>query len=245
MVNAGNTVLITGGSAGIGLALASRLLEAGNEVVICGRRQDRLDEARQRHPALHVYRCDLAVESERIDLYRRVVRDFPRLNVLLNNAGTQRRIRLDAPGPWEETNREIETNLSATIHLTELFVEHLSRQEVPVIVVTTSGLAYVPRAFAPVYCATKAALHSFALSLRYQLKPRNIEVVEVCPPHVDTDLGGAGTNTAGIGVDTFADAVMVELARGNVEITFGFSTRLAHASRAERDELFNSMNPDR
>jgi uncharacterized oxidoreductase len=123
-------------------------------------------------------------------------------------------------------------------------VKHLAKQRAPVVVLTTSGLAHVPRSVAPVYCATKAALHSYALSLRHQLATLNVEVIEICPPHVNTDLGGVGRNSAGIDLDTFADAVMVGLSQRNPEITYGFSTKAANASPAERAELFKQMNSE-
>jgi uncharacterized oxidoreductase len=238
----GNTILITGGGTGIGLALAARFLRQGNEVIICGRRMEKLNEARRQYPQLHVYQCDLSVESARRDLFEKVTHDFPKLNVLLNNAGTWVPTRLDRPESWPQAQQQLETNLGATIHLTQLLAEHLSRQSVPVVFVTTSGLAHIPRAGAPVYCAAKAALHSYALTLRLLLKSQEIEVIEICPPHVDTDLGGPGANKAGIPVDTFADAVMDELRKGTTEITYGYSTKAANASRQERDELFKTLN---
>jgi uncharacterized oxidoreductase len=238
----GNTILITGGGTGIGLALAARFLRQGNEVIICGRRLEKLHEARRQYPQLHVYQCDLSQESARGVLFEKVTHDFPKLNVLLNNAGMWVSTRLDRAESWPEAQQQLETNLAATIHLTQLFAQHLSRQPAPVVFVTTSGLAHIPRAAAPVYCATKAALHSYALTLRHQLKSQEIEVIEICPPHVDTDLGAPGINKAGIPVDTFADAVMDELHKGTLEITYGYSTKAANASRRERDELFKTLN---
>ncbi len=243
MKASGNTILITGGGTGIGLALAVRFLQQGNEVVICGRRLEALNEARRQYPQLRVSQCDLSQESDRLDLFEKVTHDFPKLNVLLNNAGMWVTTRLDQAESWPQVQQQLQTNLAATIHLTQLFAQHLSRQFAPVIFVTTSGLAHIPRAAAPVYCATKAALHSYALTLRHLLKSQGIEVIEICPPHVDTELGGAGINKAGIPVDTFADAVMDELRKGTVEITYGYSTKAANASRRERDELFNALNP--
>jgi uncharacterized oxidoreductase len=238
----GNTILITGGSTGIGLALAARFLQQGNEVIICGRRLETLDEARRQYPQLQVYQCDLSQEYARLDLFARVTNDFPKLNVLLNNAGMWAPTRLDRAESWPQAQQQLQTNLAATIHLTQLFAQHLSLQSAPVVFVTTSGLAHVPRAAAPVYCATKAALHSYALTLRHLLTPQGIEVIEICPPHVDTDLGGRGINKAGIPVDTFADAVIDELRNGTLEITYGYSTRAANATRQERDELFSTLN---
>ena len=192
MKTSGNTILITGGGTGIGLALAVRFLQQGNEVIICGRRLEKLNEAQRQYPQLHIYQCDLSQESARRDLFKKVTRDFPKLNVLMNNAGVSLPTRLDRPESWPQAQQQLQTNLAATIHLTQLFAQHLSRQSAPVVFVTTSGLAYIPRAAAPVYCATKAALHSYALTLRHQLKSQEIEVIEICPPHVDTDLSGPG-----------------------------------------------------
>ena len=242
MKASGNTILITGGGTGIGLALAARFLRAGNEVIICGRRLEKLREAQRQYPQLHVYQCDLSQESARGVLFEKVTHDFPKLNVLLNNAGMWVSTRLDRAESWPEARQQLETNLAATIHLTQLFAQHLSRQFAPVVFVTTSGLAHTPRAAASVYCATKAALHSYALTLRHQLKSQEIEVIEICPPHVDTDLGAPGINKAGIPVDTFADAVMDELHKGTLEITYGYSTKAANASRREKDELFKQLN---
>jgi uncharacterized oxidoreductase len=242
MESNGNTILITGGSTGIGLALAARFLRQRNEVIICGRRHEKLHEAQRKHPGLHVYRCDVSEESDRLELFQRVTQDFPKLNVLLNNAGMWVPTRLDRADAWPEVQQQLQTNLAATIHLTQLFAQHLAQQSAPVVFVTTSGLAHIPRAAAPVYCATKAALHSYALTLRHQFKALEIEVIEICPPHVDTDLGAAGINKAGIPVDTFADAVMDELLKGTVEITYGYSTKAANASRPERNDLFKTLN---
>lgn len=242
MNSSGNTILITGGGMGIGLALAARLLRQGNEVIVCGRRLEKLYEARRQLPGLHIYRCDVSQESDRRDLFQTVTHDFPKVNVLLNNAGMWVSTRLDRAEAWPEAQQQLQTNLAATIHLTQLFAQHLAQQSAPVVFVTTSGLAHIPRAAAAVYCATKAALHSYALTLRHQLKALQIEVIEICPPHVDTDLGAPGINKAGIPVDTFADAVMDELRKGTLEITFGYSTKAANASRPERNELFNTLN---
>jgi uncharacterized oxidoreductase len=237
-----NTILITGGATGIGLALAARFLKRGNEVIACGRRQEKLDEAKRKHPGLHTCRCDVAQEPGRIQLFDTIVRDFPKLNVLLNNAGISGFHSLDTAASWPEERDMIATNLEGTIHLSQLFAGHLSKQDAPAIFVTTSGLAHVPRANFPIYCATKAALHSFALSLRHQLKALKIEVIEICPPHVDTDLGAPGRNRAGIPVDEFADGVMAELEKGTLEITCGTSTKWANAPSVERNEIFRRLN---
>lgn len=242
MKDSGNTILITGGATGIGLALAVRFLRKGNEVIICGRRQEKLDDAKKKYPRLHACHCDVSRESERVELFNTITRDFPKLNVLLNNAGISDFHKLDTAASWPEERLMIATNLEGTVHLSQLLASHLSKQDTPAIFVTTSGLAHVPRASFPIYCATKAALHSFALSLRHQLKALKIEVIEICPPHVDTDLGAPGRNKAGIPAAEFADGVMAELEKGTLEITYGTSTKWANASRAERDEILRMLN---
>lgn len=240
-----NTVLVTGGASGIGLALAKRFLQEGSEVVLCGRRLEKLQEAQAAHPAMKIRVCDVAVEAERIALRDWAVQALPRLNVLVNNAGIQRRVDLTQPEEWGSTRQEIAINLEAPIHLSTLFVSHLVEQERPAILNVTSGLAFVPLAGVPIYCATKAALHSFTLSLRLQLARTPIQVIEIVPPAVDTDLGGPGLHTFGVPVDEFADAAMERLRAGDLEIPYGFAAQSSRASREELDVIFQRMNAPR
>jgi uncharacterized oxidoreductase len=238
----GNTALVTGGASGIGLAIARRLLDAGSTVVVCGRRDDKLREAAERHPGLRTRVCDVGSEQERMDLFEWVTSELPRLNVVVNNAGIQRRISLTEPEPWAWTHEEIAINLDAAVHLSLLFLPHLLRQDGPAVVNVTSGLAFVPMASAPVYCATKAALHSFTLSLRHQLSGTPVRVIEVIPPAVNTELGGAGLHTFGTPLDEFADEVMRRMAAGEMEIAYGFAEERASAAREAFDDAFARMN---
>lgn len=239
----GNTILITGGASGIGLALAERFLQAGSEVIICGRRENKLREAKQKLPKLHTHLCDVATAEQRVALRDWVFTNFPALNVLINNAGIQRRIALTQPEHWETTREELAINLEAPIHLTTLLLPHLLQRENAALLNVTSGLAFSPLAGVPVYCATKAALHSFTLSLRHQLRDSGVQVIEIIPPAVDTDLGGPGLHTFGAPVATFTDAIMAQLAEGSVEATFGMSAKANHASQAELKAIFRAMNP--
>lgn len=239
---ASRTALITGGASGIGLALAERFLRAGAEVIVCGRRAEKLREAQAKHPGLAVRVCDLAQEPERAALAAWAASEHPRLDLLVNNAGIQRRVRLAQAAAWEGTREEIAVNLEAPIHLSSLFLPQLLGQERAAIVNVTSGLAFAPLAGVPVYCATKAALHSFTLSLRQQLAGTPVEVIEIVPPAVDTDLGGPGLHTFGVPLDEFADAVMPRLLRGDLEIAYGFAEQASHASRGDLDEMFKRMN---
>src|SRR2546427_796600 len=138
---ASHTVLVTGGATGIGLALATRLLNAGSGVIICGRREDKLREAQKAHPNLQTRACDLSNEADRSALARSIVRDFPTLDVLVNNAGIQRRVTLADEERWADALEEISINLEAPIHLTRLLIPHLLTRERPAILNITSGLA--------------------------------------------------------------------------------------------------------
>ena len=236
------TVLVTGATSGIGLALAERFLAAGNDVIVCGRRQERLDELRERRPAIHTRRCDVAVEADRVALFEWATREFPALDVLVNNAGIQRRFATPPREAWGDTASEIEINLAAPIHLAFLFAPHLATRPHAALLNVTSGLAFAPIARMPVYCATKAAMHSFTVSMRHALGAQGIEVVEIIPPAVDTDLGGVGLHTGATPLDEFADAVMAQLAEGRSEIAYGYSATSSRASRDELDALTARMN---
>jgi uncharacterized oxidoreductase len=240
-----NTVLVTGGASGIGLAIATRFLEAGSSVIICGRRHDTLREAQEKQPALHIHPADVSTAAGRIELHEWTTRTFPRVNVLVNNAGIQRRMRLLEPGHWDDVREEIAINFEAPVHLTQLFIPHLVKQERAAIVNVTSGLAFAPLASTPVYCATKAALRSFTLSLRHQLASTPVEVVEIIPPAVNTDLGGPGLHTSGVAVDEFADSVMSRVDRSELEVASGFAEQASRASRPELDAMFQRMNQPR
>ena len=238
----GHTVLVTGGASGIGRSLAERFLRAGSEVIVCGRRTDKLDEVKAMHPSITVRRCDVAVAAERQSLADWVVGAFPHLDVLVNNAGIQRRVDLSTIEPWEATHAEIAINFEAQVHVCTLLLPHLARQKRPAIVNVTSGLAFVPLTAAPIYSATKAAFHSFTLSLREQLKKTPVQVIEIIPPAVNTDLGGPGLHTFGTPLEEFTDAVVAQLQQGSAEVTYGFSAQAAQASANERAEMFARMN---
>jgi len=237
-----NTVLITGGATGIGRALAERLLTANNRIIVCGRRAEALAAMKQKHPAVETRVCDVSDARGREDLASWVTSAFPDLNVLVNNAGIQQRVQLKTDRDWKTLHQELAINLDAPLHLTSLLLPHLLRQPRAAILNVTSGLSFVPLASTPIYCATKAALHSFTLSLRHQLAGTPVEVIEIIPPAVDTDLGGPGLHTFGVPVDEFADAAMAQLAQGAAEVTFGFSQQTSRASREELDATFQRMN---
>ncbi|QNF32339.1 SDR family NAD(P)-dependent oxidoreductase [Adhaeribacter swui] len=239
----GNTVLITGGASGIGLALAERFLHAGSTVIVCGRRADKLREAKAKHPQLHTHVCDVSQEVDRQKLFDYVTSTFPEVNVLINNAGIQNRQAIVGDSrPWSFHQNEIAINLEAPIHLAMLFIPHLQQHPQAYIINVTSGLAFSPLAQAAIYSATKAALHSFTLSLRHQLTHTSIKVLEIVPPAVQTDLGGAGIHTFGAPLNDFTDGIIAGLTRGDEEVGYGTSEINRKASREQLNEIFNRMN---
>ncbi len=239
------TVLVTGGATGIGMALAERFLRAGSKVIVCGRRAEKLAELKERLPAIHTLVGDVSTAEQRVALFNAVSEQHPDVNILVNNAGVQRRFKVTEAEDWNETRSEIAINFDAPIHLSILFIPLLLKnaEKGPRIMNVSSGLAFVPIAQAPVYCATKAAIHSFTLSLRKQLSDTPIRVIEIIPPAVQTDLGGAGGHAFGAPLDEYADATFAHIQEGVLdEIPFGFSAKTSNASRAELDAIFANLN---
>lgn len=241
-----NTVLITGGGSGIGLELAKKFYDEGNKVIICGRRKEVLQLAKQMMPDLHIFECNLGELSERIKLATDVIEQFPDVNMLVNNAGTQRFWDFSKSTSlvieWAKYQEEISINFEAPIHLISLFLDHLNTIDNATIINVTSGLAFVPYAKVPIYCATKSALHSFTLSLRHQLKDIGITILEIIPPAVNTDLGGKGLHTYGVNVSEFVSAVFDRLANGEKEVGYGGSEEMRQLGKDQITERFQLLN---
>lgn len=248
----GNTILITGGTSGIGLAFAERFYKRGNEIIVVGRREEKLREVQEKFPNIQTKVCDVSKEEDRINLFEWAAQQFPNLNVLVNNAGIQQRVDLlNATKDWEYYRNEISINVDGPIHLTMLFTPHLRKQKQASIINVTSGLAVMPGVWVPVYSATKAAMHSFTTTLRHQLAETSIEVVEILPPAVNTDLGGAGLHTFGAPLSDFADTIFNELEKGEHEIGYGGTKERLYAARDEINQgtvmawqNFLKNNPD-
>ncbi len=244
----GNTILITGGATGIGLALAEQFLREGNEVIVTGRRKEKLREAYQKFPQLHTRPCDLTDAEQRDALVKWVLADFPGLNILVNNAGIQRQIDFsNGPEDYLSGEEEIGINFYVPIQLSAGLILHLRKKEEAAIVNVSSGLGFVPLTIVPVYCATKAALHSFSLSLRHQLRKTSIKVFEIIPPTVDTELDrGARSRRRqeyrGIPAIEVAEAAIAGMARDEFEIAVGQAQGLRSASAQEAEQIFQRMN---
>ena len=234
-----NKILITGGASGIGLGLTERFIQEGNTVIICGRRESVLKEVSDKYPSVVTKVCDLSTESERTELYNWVTENHADLTVLVNNAGIQNYMNVMDADFYQKANEEIITNVLAPIHLTSLFSNLPSLKT---IINVTSGLAFVQMAKAPIYCATKAFFHSFTLSSRHLLKAKNIEVIEMIPPALNTDLGGKGLHDFAPPVSAFIESVFQQMKEGKTELTFGMSEMLSKANPEEIKDTFNKMN---
>jgi len=235
-----NKILITGGATGIGLGLTERFLKEGNTVIICGRRESALKEVADKHPSVITKVCDLSVDSERVALFQWVKSFHGDLNVLVNNAGIQNWMPIDGPNFFSMARHEIITNIEAPLHLMSLFQ---SLQSLNTIINVTSGLSFVPFAKAPVYSATKAFFHSFTQSARYLLKPKGIEVIELIPPALNTDLGGKGLHDYAPPVSEFIESIFEQLKQGKTEAAFGFAAERAQVGAEELKVVFDRLNP--
>lgn len=192
MKNSGNTILITGGGSGIGRGLAEAFHARGNHVIIAGRRQAVLDEVVRANPGMSALTLDIESPAAIRDFAAQVTARFPALNAVLHCAGIMRPEDLThAPDYLADAEAHITTNLLGPIRLTAALLPHLQQQPDAAILNVTSGLAFIPLAGCPTYCATKAALHSWTESLRFQLRDTKIEVIEIAPPYVQTELTGA------------------------------------------------------
>jgi uncharacterized oxidoreductase len=238
----GNTILITGGSAGIGLGMARWFWKAGNRVLICGRQQQRLEATAAAHPGLQTYRCDLSDPEERRRLVEAVRGDGHRVNLLVNNAASMQRYDLDESESLdlEAVRRDIETNLLAPIDLVNLLLPSLREEPGATIVNVSTPGGVVPVAGVPFYCASKAALHSYTQSLRYRLAGK-VRVVEVYPPTVETEMA-ADVKLKKISVEQFTELLMARLEADADEIWIGESRILRLLARLAPSRTFRLVN---
>jgi len=237
----GNTALITGGGTGIGLALSRTLIDTGNTVIICGRNGDTLARAAATLPGLVTIRCDVTDPADRASMCQEVTLRFPRLNLLVNNAGTLQVSDLTQPGHVAELESAMATNLLAPVALTSLLLPVLKLQSAAKIVNVTSGYVFLPSARTAPYCATKVALHTMTRSLRFRLRGTSIQVVEVMPPAVDTALASHYTG-AKLSTESVARAILRGLLRDREEIVIGVSKLARLLGRVAPGIAFALMN---
>lgn len=247
-----NTILITGGTSGIGRGLAEAFHRLGNRVIIAGRREGALKRVCAANPGMQDVRLDVTEPSRIRRAAQEVISRFPELNCFINNAGVQRAHDFAAGNALDEQAMldEVNTNLLGVIRCCAAFVPHLMTRPQATLINVSSGLAFVPLARFPIYCATKAAVHSFTLSLRHQLRGSNVRVIELIPPWVATDLDRAHPHRPAPGapgpmpLDAFIDQAMDELAKDQDEVAVADAKGLRAAGSTEAARMiFGRMNP--
>src|SRR5579872_6336089 len=238
----GNTIFITGGGSGIGRALAEALHKRGNQVIISGRRKGHLEATTKANPGMAA--VELNVEDPRsiATVTKKLTADFPKLNVLINNAGVMQVD--DAAGAIDDDLlvSTVAINLLGPIRLTSALIEHLKKQKAATVIYNTSVLAYVPLALAAVYSSTKAALHSYTLSQRYKLKDTSVSVVEIAPPWVQTDLLGSNNEPRAMPLAEFIEETMKVLGTGAEEVLVERARPLRNNAGPNEAALVNQFN---
>lgn len=242
-----NTILITGGSSGIGFELAKEFLQRSNTVIITGRDEARLQKARAALPQLHTICSDGGKRNDIDDLYVQISARFPKLNVLINNAGIMRTINLNKPGSAADIAEEIQPNLVGPIWMNETFLPLLKEQSESAIVNISSGLAFVPLPISPIYCATKAAIHSYTQSLRVQLQRTNVRIFELMPPTTDTALLSGMSEedrkaTKPMNVSELVVAALKGLESDTLEIRPGQANGLRFMNRAAPNFILKQLS---
>jgi uncharacterized oxidoreductase len=243
-----NTIFITGGGSGIGKGLAEKFHAEGHKVLISGRNRQSLVEVCEKNPGIDFVVLDVSNFQSVLKATVEILAKYPNLNVVVNNAGIQKLISFQNSKEYAqlELDEEIDINLKGLIYITNAFLPHLLKQPQAQIIQVSSGLALTPLAIAPIYSATKAAVHSFTVSLRAQLKGTNVKVIEILPPAVETNLhvGQIGRKKVAMRMplEAFLRQTMNGLKRGNTEIHVGLVKILRYGARFAPDLFFKIIN---
>ncbi|WP_161881522.1 SDR family oxidoreductase [Deinococcus alpinitundrae] len=242
------SILITGGTSGIGLELARQLLEHGNTIIVTGRDQVRLDATVRELPGLHAYRSDVSYPAEIQQLYQDMLAAFPTLDTLINNAGIMRNLNLDQPHDLTDMTREVEIDLMGPIQMVQQFLPHLKTRPDALIVNVSSGLAFIPLTTSPVYSAAKAGLHAYTQALRQQLAGSRVRIVELAPPPIETPLlrgleaeTGGLTSMSAMSPATLVRQTIAGIEAGKTELRPGLSNVLNTMSRVAPQFMFRQM----
>jgi uncharacterized oxidoreductase len=241
------TILITGGTSGIGLELAKQLQALGNTVIVTGRDVERIAATKRLLPAVHAFESDVSDPAGIAALQTRVVAQFPALDTLINNAGIMRNLNLNQVRALDDVTREIDINLSGPVRMVQQFLPHLKFRKGALIVNVSSGLAFVPMPISPIYCAAKAAIHSFTQSLRVQLTATGVTVIELAPPGVETPLfrgefAEEMKARKGMDVEVFVREAIAGIEAGKLEIRPGLSNVLKIMSRIAPGFMLRQMS---
>jgi uncharacterized oxidoreductase len=235
------TVLVTGGTSGIGLGIAEAFYQSKSKVIVCGRNRQKLSAVEKKFPDIIALQCDVGDTQQRKNLVAEVLRRFPDLDILVNNAGIQRYVDLKKGyGELKSGEDEIAINLVSTAELTALLIDHLMKRPSAAIINIGSGLGFMPRLNTPIYSATKAAIHTYSLVLRQQLKDTSVKVIEIVPPMVDTDLNKQGRDNAhlkfrGISLSEYIPTIIKGLENDADMIFHGDGEKMMSEPRGESE----------
>lgn len=235
------TVLVTGGTSGIGLGIAEAFLKSKSKVIVCGRDKKKLASVKEKFPDITTIPCDVGDARQREELARETINNFPELDILVNNAGVQRYI--DLKKGFDELKSgedEIAINFISVVELTALFISHLMKKPTAAIINVSSGLGFMPMLNTPIYSATKAAIHTYSLVLRQQLKDTSVRVIEIVPPMVDTNLNRAGRIAAhikysGISLSDYIPTVINGFENDSDTIFYGDGEKIMTDPRGESE----------
>jgi uncharacterized oxidoreductase len=240
------TILITGGTSGIGFEMARQLLARRNIVLITGRDQRKLEDAKSNLPGVHTFQSDASKPEDIQSLRKQVTAEFPSCDTLINNAGIMRNLNMNQPRPLTDVTRELDLNLSGPVQMVQEFLPQLKSRPNALIVNVSSGLAFIPFPLSPIYSAAKAGIHAFTRCLRVQLKGSNVTVVELAPPGVETKLFRGEFETEmkrqkGMLVDVLVSKAIAGIEAGKTEIRPGLSNVLYLLSRLAPSLPFGQM----
>jgi len=238
----GNTILITGGGSGIGRGLAEALHKLGNQVIIAGRRMGHLTEVAKANPGMRWVELDIEDPASIAAVTAKLIADYPKVNVLINNAGVMQIDNVSAAIDEKLLVTTLTTNVMGPIRLTGALIEHLKRQKDAVVINNSSVLAFVPLALTAVYSATKAAMHSYTMSLRYKLKGTPVKVLEIAPPWVQTDLLGSNNEPRAMPLAEFIDETMRVLGTDAEEVLVERAKPLRNNAGPNEAAFVNQFN---
>ena len=242
----GRTILITGGTSGIGFEMAKQLIARRNTVIITGRDSQKLQEAKSILSGVHTLQSDASKAEDVQNLCQRIAAEFPACDTLFNNAGIMRNLNMNEPRSLTDVTQEIELNLNGPIRMVQAFLPHLKSKPNALIVNVSSGLAFVPFPLSPIYSATKAGIHAFTRCLRVQLKGSNVTVVELAPPGVETKLfrgefEAEMKGQKGMPAEVLVTKAISGIEAGKTEIRPGLSNVLYLLSRLAPSLPFGQM----
>ena len=242
----GRTILITGGTSGIGRELARQLSARGNTVIVTGREESKLQEAKSGLPGVHALRSDASKAEDIAALVQQVTTQFPACDTLFNNAGIMRNLNPNEHRSLMDVTRELNTNLNGPVQMVQAFLPHLKSRPNALIVNVSSGLAFIPFPLSPIYSAAKAGMHAFSRCLRVQLKGSNVAVIELAPPGVETKLFRGEfekeiKGQKGMPVDVLVRKAIAGIEAGKTEIRPGLSNVLYLLSRLAPGLPFGQM----